>query len=68
MAQTDVRWQKIKNITANVPHIAEGGELEIQTFKLKKMYNRSKTVHLNTKPPLLAICCYVPFSSQILIK
>ena len=46
---------------SNVLYIAEGGEYEVQTFKLKQMYNRSKIVHFSTKPSLLAICCYVPF-------
>jgi len=32
------------------------------------MLNRSTTVHFSTQPPLLAICCYVPFSSQINYK
>lgn len=40
-------------------HIAEGGEYEAQNIKLKQMYNRSTTVYFSTKPPLLAICCYV---------
>jgi len=46
-------------ITANGLHIAEGGEYEAQNIKLKQMYNRSTTVYFSTKPPLLAICCYV---------
>ena len=43
----------------NVLHIAEGGEYEAQIFKIKQMFNRSTTVHFSTKPPLLAICCYM---------
>ena len=49
------------SITANVPHIAEGGDYEALNFKIARMFNRSSTVHFSTKPPLLAICCYVPF-------
>jgi hypothetical protein len=48
-------------MVANVLHIAEGGEYEAQTFKIVQMFNRSTTVHFSTTPPLLAICCYVPF-------
>ena len=29
-------------LSTNVPHIAEGGELEIQTFKLKKCITEAK--------------------------
>jgi hypothetical protein len=54
------RWQVFK-ISHNVLHIAEGGEYEAQNLNLKQMFNRSTTVHFSTKPPLLAICCYVPF-------
>jgi len=46
-------------MTYNGLHIAEGGEYEAQNIKLKQMYNRSTTVYFSTKPPLLAICCYV---------
>jgi len=42
-------------------HIAEGGDYKAQNFKIVQMFNRSKTVYFSTKPPLLAICCYVPF-------
>jgi hypothetical protein len=45
----------------NVLHIAEGGNFGAKNLNLKQMYNRSKNVHLTTKLPLLAICCYVPF-------
>ena len=48
-------------IAHNVSHIAEGGEYESQNLNLKQMFNRSITVHFSTKPPLLAICCYVPY-------
>jgi len=48
-------------MTANVLHIAEGGNLVAQNYQLTQMYNRSKNVHLTTELPLLAICCYVPF-------
>ena len=49
------------SITANVSHIAEGGEYEAQTLKIVQMFNRSTTVHFSTTPPLLAICCYTLF-------
>jgi hypothetical protein len=48
-------------MATNGLHIAEGGEYEAQNLNLKQMFNRSTTVHFSTKPPLLAICCYVPF-------
>jgi hypothetical protein len=50
-----------RSLAGNVLHIAEGGEYEAQIFKLKQMLNRSTTVDISTKPPLLAMCCYVPF-------
>lgn len=48
-------------ISPNVLHIAEGGDYEVENLNLKQMYNRSTTVHFSTTPPLLVICCYVPF-------
>ena len=48
-------------IAYNVSHIAEGGDNEALTNKLKQMYNRRTKAQYSIKPPLLAICCYVPF-------
>jgi len=48
-----------QSIAHNVSHIAEGGEYEALTFKFKQMLNRSTTVDISTKPPLLAMCCYM---------
>jgi hypothetical protein len=55
-------------MAANVLHIAEGGEYEALNFKIAQMFNRSTTVHISTKPPLLAICCYaqVFFTNQFI--
>jgi hypothetical protein len=41
--------------------IAEGGEIEALNLNIKQMLNRSTTVDISTKPPLLAMCCYKPF-------
>ena len=59
--------ERFHAMTANVSHIAEGGEYEALTFKFKQMLNRSTAVHFSTTPPLLAICCYVPFFLHKLI-
>jgi hypothetical protein len=46
----------------NVSQIAEGGEIEVLNLNIKRMLNRSTTVDISTKPPLLAMCCYtLPF-------
>jgi hypothetical protein len=48
-------------IAYNVSQIAEGGEIEVLNLNIKRMLNRSTTVDISTKPPLLAMCCYKPF-------
>jgi len=48
-------------LTDNVLQIAEGGEIEALNLNIKQMLNRSTTVDISTKPPLLAMCCYTLF-------
>jgi len=47
----------------NVLQIAEGGEYEALNLIKPQMLNRSTTVDISTQPPLLAMCCYMPFAS-----
>jgi hypothetical protein len=51
----------IISLATNVSHIPEGGDYEAQNYQLTQMFNRSTNVHISTKPPVLGICCYVPF-------
>jgi hypothetical protein len=46
-------------IAPNVLHIPEGGDYEALNYQLTMNINRSTDVHINTKTPLLGICCYV---------
>jgi hypothetical protein len=46
-------------IAPNVLHIPEGGDYEALNNQLTMNINRSTDVHINTKTPLLGICCYV---------
>jgi hypothetical protein len=51
----------LRKLTANVLKIAEGGEYEALNLIKPQMLNRSTTVDISTKPPLLAMCCYTLF-------
>jgi len=49
-------------ITANVPSIAEGQELGLQTFNITQKMNRITNFQITTAACLLAILCYgLPF-------
>jgi len=46
---------------ANDLQLTEVGDYEAQNLNIKRMLNRSTTVHFSTKPPILVRCCYKPF-------
>jgi hypothetical protein len=51
----------LSHLATNVLQIAEGGEYEALNLIKPQMLNRSTTVDISTKPPLLAMCCYTLF-------